>query len=285
MISCTKNIIDNYNRLSYSEKIFADYVLANKCKVVYMSNKELADTMGIASSTIIAATKKLGYSGLKEFKISLASEPTNSTDHMVVPSSQMQQGPNIFKEVVYSNISALEETFNTLSYSLIEQAASLLLSAGTIHIYGIGTSAILAREAYDFLFRLCLNCILYDDPYYQQISIATQKENDVSLIITQSGVNRNILIIAEKIHNSSHKVIGISNYRGTPFSKYCDVLLAALPSISNIHDNHFSFRIPILCILETLFYTLSQAMGDRYKSALNLNQRIIKETSISHAKL
>lgn len=285
MISCTKNIIDNYNRLSYSEKIFADYVLANKCKVVYMSIKELADTMGIASSTIIAATKKLGYSGLKEFKISLASEPTNSTDHMVVPSSQMQQGPNIFKEVVYSNISALEETFNTLSYSLIEQAASLLLSAGTIHIYGIGTSAILAREAYDFLFRLCLNCILYDDPYYQQISIATQKENDVSLIITQSGVNRNILIIAEKIHNSSHKVIGISNYRGTPFSKYCDVLLAALPSISNIHDNHFSFRIPILCILETLFYTLSQAMGDRYKSALNLNQRIIKETSISHAKL
>ena len=285
MISCTKNIIDNYNRLSYSEKIFADYVLANKCKVVYMSIKELADTMGIASSTIIAATKKLGYSGLKEFKISLASEPTNSTDHMVVPSSQMQQGPNIFKEVVYSNISALEETFNTLSYSLIEQAASLLLSAGTIHIYGIGTSAILAREAYDFLFRLCLNCILYDDPYYQQISIATQKENDVSLIITQSGVNRNILIIAEKIHNSSHKVIGISNYRGTPFSKYCDVLLAALPSISNIHDNHFSFRIPILCILETLFYTLSQAMGDRYKSALNLNQRISKETSISHAKL
>ena len=285
MISCTKNIIDNYNRLSYSEKIFADYVLANKCKVVYMSIKELADTMGIASSTIIAATKKLGYSGLKEFKISLASEPTNSTDHMVVPSSQMQQGPNIFKEVVYSNISALEETFNTLSYSLIEQAASLLLSAGTIHIYGIGTSAILAREAYDFLFRLCLNCILYDDPYYQQISIATQKENDVSLIITQSGVNRNILIIVEKIHNSSHKVIGISNYRGTPFSKYCDVLLAALPSISNIHDNHFSFRIPILCILETLFYTLSQAMGDRYKSALNLNQRIIKETSISHAKL
>ena len=285
MISCTKNIIDNYNRLSYSEKIFADYVLANKCKVVYMSIKELADTMGIASSTIIAATKKLGYSGLKEFKISLASEPTNSTDHMVVPSSQMQQGPNIFKEVVYSNISALEETFNTLTYSLIEQAASLLLSAGTIHIYGIGTSAILAREAYDFLFRLCLNCILYDDPYYQQISIATQKENDVSLIITQSGVNRNILIIAEKIHNSSHKVIGISNYRGTPFSKYCDVLLAALPSISNIHDNHFSFRIPILCILETLFYTLSQAMGDRYKSALNLNQRIIKETSISHAKL
>ena len=250
-----------------------------------MSIKELADTMGIASSTIIAATKKLGYSGLKEFKISLASEPTNSTDHMVVPSSQMQQGSNIFKEVVYSNISALEETFNTLSYSLIEQAASLLLSAGTIHIYGIGTSAILAREAYDFLFRLCLNCILYDDPYYQQISIATQKENDVSLIITQSGVNRNILIIAEKIHNSSHKVIGISNYRGTPFSKYCDVLLAALPSISNIHDNHFFFCIPILCILETLFYTLSQAMGDRYKSALNLNQRIIKETSISHAKL
>ena len=283
MISCTKNLIDNYNRLSYSEKIFADYVLANKCKVVYMSIKELADTLGIAPSTIIAATKKLGYNGLKEFKLSLASEPTNSTDHMVIPSNQTLNS-NTFKEVVYSNMSALEEMYHSLSYSLIDQASDLLLNAGTIHIYGIGTSSILAREAYDFLFRLCLNCVLYDDPYYQQISIAMQKENDVSLIISQSGVNRNILLIAEEIHNKGHKIIGISNYRGTPFAKYCDVLLAALPGISNIHDNHFSFRIPILCILEALFYTLSQYMGDRYKSALSLNQRIINETSISRAK-
>lgn len=283
MISCTKNIIDNYSRLSYSEKIFADYVLVNRTKVLYMSVKELAETTCIAPSTIIAATKKLGYNGLRDFKISLASEPINPTDRMVIP-SEHNQNKNIFHEVVRSNISALEETMRTLPCSLIDQATELLLHSRTIHIYGVGTSSILAREAYDFLFRLCLNCTLYTDPCYQQLSVSMQEDNDVSLIISQSGVNRESLLISEKIHSSGHKIIGISNYCGTPFAKYCDILLAALPGISNIHDNHFSFRIPILCILETLFYALSQAMGDRYHSAMNLNKSLINESSLSQSK-
>lgn len=284
MVSCMKNIVDKYNKLSYSEKIFADYVLINKAKVIYMSVSELAEATNIANSTVIAATKKLGYNGLKDFKLSLASEQINPTERMIIPTNHHNH-ENILKNVVHSNISALEEVLNTLSYPLIEQATELLLNADTIHIYGIGTSAILAREAYDFLFRLCLNCVLYDDPYYQHLSIAMQKKNDISLIITQSGVNREILLIADKIHSSNHKIIGISNYLGTPFSKYCDILLASLPNVSSIHDNHFSFRIPILCIVETIYYSLSQAMGDRYKSAFDLNRTIINESSISHAKL
>lgn len=283
MVSCTKNIMDHYAQLSYSEKLFADYVLVNKAKVIYMSIQELSESICIAASTIIAATKKLGYSGLKEFKIALASEQINPTERMVIPTDQGIQG-KILDHVVRANISALEETLNTISPSLIHQAAELLLNAGTIHIYGIGTSAILAREAYDFLFRLCLNCVLYDDPYYQKLSIATQKESDISLIISQSGVNREILLVAEKIHSRGGKIIGISNYLGTPFAKYCDVLLAALPNVSTVHDNHFSFRIPILCIIETLYYALSQSMGERYQSALNLNQTIIQESSISQTK-
>ncbi|WP_367569011.1 MurR/RpiR family transcriptional regulator [Lacrimispora sp.] len=281
MKSCTKNIIDRYQKLSYSEKIFADYVLLNKAKVIYMSVAELSNATHIAASTVISATKKLGYSGIREFKISLASEQLNPVDHMLIPTKQSDFN-NIFKDVVHSNIYALKETLNTLNPLLIEQAVELLLAADTIHIYGIGTSAILAQEAYDFLFRLCLNCVIYTDPYYQKISIATQKENDVSLIISQSGVNREILFIADQIHSYGHKIIGISNYMGTPFSKYCNVLLAALPNVSNIHDNHFSFRIPILCIIETIYYSLTQAMGDRYKSALDLNQSIINETSLTN---
>lgn len=283
MVSCTKNIIDNYNKLSYSEKLFADYVLVNKAKVIYMSITELAEATNIAASTVIAATKKLGYSGLKNFKISLASEQTNPTEHMTIPVTQ-NNDMNTLTNVVNSNISALKEILNTLPYSLIEQATDLILKADTIHIYGIGTSAILAREAYDFLFRLCLKCVLYDDPYYHHMSISMQKENDISLIVSQSGVNRDVLLIADKIHSNKHKIIGISNYMGTPFSKYCNILLAALPNISNIHDNHFSFRLPIMCIIETIYYSLSQAMGERYKSAFDLNRAIINETSVSPPK-
>ncbi len=284
MISCTKNIIDNYNKLSYSEKLFADYVLVNKAKVIYMSVTELAEAINIAASTIISASKKLGYDGLKNFKISLASEQTNPTERMTLPTGQGTD-TNILKNVIKSNISALEEILNSIPYSLIEQATEVLLKADTIHIYGIGTSSILARETYDFLFRLCLNCVLYDDPYYQHLSIAMQKENDVSLIISQSGVNREILLIAEKIRNNNHKIIGISNYMGTPFSKYCDILLAALPNISNAHDNHFSFRIPILCIIETIYYSLFHAMGEQSKLAFDLNRTIINETSVYRTKL
>lgn len=283
MQSCLKQITNIYSELSYSEKLFADYILKNRDVVVYMPIATLSEILGIASSTIIAATKKLGFSGFRELKISLASEllnpaeswkPTEKEDNLTEP--------NIYSRVLQSNISALQESLQNLKYNQLEKASSWLLESPRICLFGIGTSNILAREAYDFFFRLGLNCTYHEDWHYQILDTSHLGPSDTALLISQSGVNKDIISLAERLKERDCRIIGISNYMGTPFSKYTDILLAPLTMLSQTHENHFSFRIPILCIIEALYYILSEQMGDRYISAMDQNHSLVRQTSIIH---
>lgn len=284
MKSVLTQISNQYASLSYSEGLFADYVLANRDQVIHMAIADVSENIGIASSTIIAAVKKLGYSGFREFKLALASEllnPAGAWKH--VPGSKEPEGTNTYRQVVLSNIAALEESLETMKYSLIQDVASLLLNAGHIYIFGVGTSGVLAREAHDFFFRLGLNSTFSEDLHYQLLAAARLKEGDIALLISQTGINKDIINIAEKIKETGQTIIGISNYMGTPFAKYTDLLLAPLTMLSTTHDNNFSFRIPILCIIETLYYTISEQMGEKYQSALKANRQVVEGSSVNRS--
>lgn len=298
MKSALTRISNQYASLSYSEALFADYVLAHRDQIIHMAIAEVSEEIGIASSTIIAAVKKLGYTGFREFKLALASEllnPAGAWKH--TPGPKEPEGTDTYRQVVLSNIAALKESLETMEYSLIQDAASLLLNARHICIFGVGTSGVLAREAHDFFFRLGLNSTFSEDLHYQLLAAARLKEGDVALLISQTGINKDIINIAEKIRQnwpphvsgspagkgSGQAIIGISNYMDTPFAKYTDILLAPLTMLSTTHDNNFSFRIPILCIIETLYYTISEQMGEKYQSALKANRQVVEDSSVNHS--
>lgn len=281
MKSCLKQITSLYSQLSYSEKLFADYIMQNREQVISMPIAELSEVLGIASSTIVAATKKLGFNGYRELKISLASELLNPAESWG-PSREEPDSlkPNIYSRVLQSNIAVLQESLQNLKYDKFEKAAAWMLETPHIYLFGIGTSNILAREAYDFFFRLGLTCTHHENWHYQLLDISRIGRDDTALLISQSGVNKDIISLAERLKERNCHIIGISNYMGTPFSKYTDILLAPLTTLSQVHDNNYSFRVPILCIIETLYYILSEQMGDRYISALDQNHSLVRQTSI-----
>lgn len=135
MKSALTQISNQYARLSYSERLFADYVLAHREQIIHMPIAGLSADLGIAASTIIAAIKKLGFDGYREFKIALASELLNPVGAWNPASEESEPAEfNTYEKVVSSNIAALEESLNTMKYSHLQKAAALLLHA-TISIF------------------------------------------------------------------------------------------------------------------------------------------------------
>lgn len=287
MKSVLTQISNHYSHLSYSERVFADFVLANREQVIHMPIAQVSEQVGIAASTVIAAIKKLGFTGYREFKISLASEQLNAVSTWspafdpAAFDSVSAASCSIYRQVISSNIAALEESLKTLDDSLLLEAASRLLRAGHIYIFGVGTSGVLAREAHDFFFRLGRSSSFHEDLHYQLLAATRLENQDIALLISQTGVNKDIIGIAEQLKEHGHFTIGISNYQGTPFAKYVDLLLAPLTMLSTTHDNHFSFRVPILCIIETLYYMMSEQMGEQYQSALEANHQLVESRSAS----
>ena len=60
--------------LSKKEKMIASYISSHSRAASQMTINEMAQTLGMADSTIFKFTRKLGYTGFKDFHNALISE-------------------------------------------------------------------------------------------------------------------------------------------------------------------------------------------------------------------
>ena len=63
-----------YRSLSTKEASIADFILSDPKKVSRMTINEIADSLGIAPSTVFQFTRKLGFKGFRDFRNELLSE-------------------------------------------------------------------------------------------------------------------------------------------------------------------------------------------------------------------
>ncbi len=281
MKSCLKRIGENYNSLTYSEKIVVNYIFKNVERVIHMPIRDLSHETGIAPSTIITMLKKFNISGYSEFKIMLASESTDSTTSGWGNIIQNENNSkNLIQKVIRSNIDSLKELEIGMNEKQIHQAVSVLYEAKNIYLFGVGASGILAQEAADFFYRLGFYCSYSSDFHHQLLFASFAKKNDIALLISQSGINNDIIQVSQILQERGITSIGISNFRGTPFSKYVSLLIAPYSKPSTVHDNNFALRIPILCILEIIYYAIGEKMGNSFYKALDSNHQIVKGQTI-----
>lgn len=279
MKSCLNEINRLYDSLSYSEKLLADFVLNNREKVIHMSVSEASDEIHLAKSTIVETTQKLGFSGWREFKITLATELVNPVENW--RSDEFQDESNSLVQVVKGNMVLLKELSESIDYGQIEEIASMVLKYKRIVLFGVGTSNVLAKELYDCLFRLGINCVMYEDWHYQRLAATMLDKKDMAIMISQSGVNSEIVSLAEAVKKTGCKTVGLCNFKGTPFGKYMDILLAPLAEPLKTHDNNFTLRIPIFFLIDILYYAIAKKMGRRrYDHMLNLNHNLVKDSSV-----
>lgn len=277
MLNFLFQIKQYYNSLSYSEKVFADFAVKDQAKMIQMSITQAAQFLGIAPSTVISACKKLGFSGFREFKLSAASAPNNSLLSHWQDAPENGRVEQVYERVVQSNIALLNESLDVLSADKLEQAARLLCRAYIIHIIGESTSALLAQEAYDYLIRLGLRCHYAPESQQRILQANCADEKDAAILISQSGVNQRLLKIAHTLRERGCPIVGISNFAGTELSTLSDIYLAPLEAPTKIHENNFTLRIPILCIIEALFYAVRSSDPERCEGKLGYNMGLVHE--------
>ena len=276
--SYIKTLVDIYPNLSTSEKIFADFAIKEADELIQMSIHDVSKQLGVSVSTIIAMVKKTGLEGFSDLKLQLASEINNPMkqrwDTLI---SEKGSESNVFARVAQANIKALTESINYVDMEDLKKAAELIAGASRVCFFGTGSSSLLVAEAHDLLFRLGINCCYNQDRAHQMITATCMKEDEIAIVVSQMGVNVDNLQIASHLLNQNVKIIGISNYGGTPFSKMANIMLAPLGNASSEFGSHFTLRIPIFCIIEALYYTLVDILGD---AAINTAKRVREITAV-----
>lgn len=245
-----------YKSFTNTEKKIADYVLDNIKSVIYMSITDLADECNVGESSIFRFCKSMNLKGYQEFKIVLAHSVSLDDEVPELSSIITMQDSveELSSKVVASNIQALNETYNLLSYEDVVNAAKCMVEANRIHFFGVGTSGITAMEAKNKFMRITSKTEFSMDAHLQIMSAALLTENDVAVLISYSGSTKDTLEVAKIAKSRGAKIISITRFAKSPLTTYSDITLLCGANEGPLQGGSLSAKIAQLYLLDLLYF-------------------------------
>ncbi|MDI7775755.1 MurR/RpiR family transcriptional regulator [Asticcacaulis sp. EMRT-3] len=167
-------------------------ILRDPGSVVDVSIKSFANRVGVSEPSVIRYCRSIGCEGFKEFKKYLAQslvlEQKFARETPAGLSADGALGDERFDRVSLSVATALRSVSGTRHFERIDAAARVLMSSQMIAVFGLGgSSAVLAMEGQNRLFRLGLRAVAHVDSYMQRMTAATLKKGDTVLFVSSTG--------------------------------------------------------------------------------------------------
>jgi DNA-binding MurR/RpiR family transcriptional regulator len=265
--------------MTRSEVRIARQILAAPDNFVRSSVRSVAADLGVSEPTILRFCRAIGCEGFKDLKFRLIQElalsQANSDRAERAPKATGSAGRGaVAKEpdddrVFDTIIEALTRTRATLVYQDILRSAQAIAKAGRVVVYGIGgSSAALASEAHNRLFRLNVPVMVFTDGYTQRMSAAILAEGDVALFISSTGRPRELQESLELAKYCKATCIAITD-KETPLGRDADICLhvgLAASGVEEIQPN--PMRFAQLFVIDRLAYAVAAVLGEQAHLAL-----------------
>ena len=265
--------------MTRAEVRIAKRILASPNDVVRSSVRTVAADLGVSEPTILRFCRAIGCEGFKDLKFRLiqelalsqaisdqaqrATKATGAAD----PGAKNKDPDD--DRVFDTIIEALTRTRTTLVYKDLLSSARAIAKAGRVVVFGIGgSSAVLATEAHNRLFRLNIPIMVFTDGYTQRMSAAILAEGDVALFISSTGRPRELQESLELAKYCKATCIAITD-KETPLGRDADICLhvgLAASGVEEIQPN--PMRFAQLFVIDRLAYAVAAVLGEQAHLAL-----------------
>lgn len=211
-------------RLRPSERKVAAVVAADPRRILAATIAEAARLAGVSQPTVIRFANAVGCAGYQDFRLRLARSlafGTPATHSAVRPSD----GPDELVGKVFDHaITSLDWARGRLDRAALARAVDLLAAARAIEFFGLGASAIVARDAQQKFPLFGVPCGAEADPHQQLMVAAMMRPGDVAVAISHTGATRAVIAAAEAARAAGAAVIGLVG-RPSPLADACDVAI------------------------------------------------------------
>ncbi|MRZ28939.1 SIS domain-containing protein, partial [Paeniclostridium sordellii] len=155
-------------KVTKSDKILIEYIKNNIKDVFYKPISQIAKESNIGEATITRFSKKMGFNGLQDFKVTLAQEISSLSKNKNIINSNIENNEPVVdtaKKLLISNINTLESTVDIINGQDIHKSSQLIINAKRIYFVGIGYSGIIAQDSNYKFMRIGLNCVSFDSSH------------------------------------------------------------------------------------------------------------------------
>ncbi|MEW8973052.1 MAG: MurR/RpiR family transcriptional regulator [Tissierellaceae bacterium] len=263
-----------------SEGKIGQYIIDNPDKVYNLTALELADITETSAASVIRFSKKLGYSGFQELKISLAKDGDrdNSRGDKIYEAISIEDSTaSIMEKIAIENINAIKNTLKLLDRDSIDRVVEAIDGANRIFLFGIGSSFLVARDLQYKLARINMPVFLYEDLHLQLVSASNMKIGDIAIGISHSGKTKEIYRALELAKEAGCETVSITRYGDSPVSKIADFNLYTAEVEEYLRMGAIASRIAQLTIIDILFTSIVKKNYNRINACITNTGELIRD--------
>ena len=246
----------------------ADFILGDPGQIVKMSVTELSEATSSSEGSIVNLAKSLGLSGFQQLKLSLARETVQPVQYIHEDLDRSDDVATSTQKVFHGGIQALRDTLSVLDPKAVSRAVEVFRKAKRIEIYGIGSAAPIAEDAYYRMMRIGLDARVATDSHVQAISASLSDPEVASLPISHSGATPETIAATRLAKQAGAKTVVITNFAKSPIQAYADVVLFTMARETLFRTEAMTSRIAQLCVVDALIAALALADYDRATETL-----------------
>lgn len=258
-MNCLSLIRQRYPSMSPVERRIADCILADPEKAMNSTVVYIAATAKVSEGSVINFSNMLGFKGFSQLKISLAQNIStfNAKDEFVKSDTPKQ----VMRKMISQAVTSFESTYDTIGEQL-DQAVESVLAANKILVVGVGHSKIIAMDIAIRMMWIGLNAIAEPDPTLAGITAAQLHDNDVLIVVSNSGRTREVISTARVARNVGAKVIVLTSHPGSPLEKMSDISLLSVSTETHTYKEPTTARLTQLLLGDSLVETIMMHLGD-----------------------
>lgn len=254
-MSILKQLEEPNFKATKSDKVLIKYIKENIEDVFYKSISQIAKESGIGEATITRFSKKMGYSGLQDFKVTLAREISGLKNRTIINRSiendegVMESARKLFN----SNIRILENTFNIIDGNDIEKATDMIINAKKVFFIGIGYSGMTAEDSNYKFSRIGFNCMAMDSSHNMIMMASLMDEDDVIVAISHSGETDEIIKTVNIAKSNGASVISVTEDKSSRLRDVSDVNLGYFSGESILETGSISSKLAQFFIIDLVY--------------------------------
>ncbi|OED58770.1 MurR/RpiR family transcriptional regulator [Acholeplasma laidlawii] len=278
-MSVMLNMLKNKEALSMAERIVLDYLIENKTLLKDFSVEKIAEAAYTSPASVVRMCKKLGYNGFKDFKIDfiLANSKVEIPETSEYTDVILIKDQNNGKKAIENNIRALEETINLYDEKTYTKAASLIMNARKILIFGKGSSFLVCKDLEMKLRRINKFCVAQGESHDQLVDASFINNKDVVIFISNSGKTKEIISSALLAKENKTPIISITRIGSSILADISDVVLYTSALESEFRSAAMTSRISQMSVVDALYAKCAYTDIDRSIQALETTYRTIKK--------
>ena len=252
-----------YPNLPQSEKKVADYVINNLQQVLRMTVQMLTKEVGVSEPTIFRFCNSLGFTGFKDFKISVAERMTN--EDYFFSDINKDNFKNDIQELVTSVLRSEEDTIlatiKGMDYNKLNIVANMVIKSSKICFFGAGSSGIICKDAMLKFIRLGKSVWGIDDYHTACNLVSLFKPEDLVICVTNTGNTKETVSLIKIAKDNRIPTVSLTSSVQSKVCQYSDVVLRTYSRESLYSRTAMTSRIGQYAMIDALFMNVIHAMG------------------------